>query len=322
VPAVTRYIFSRLLQAVPTVFLASVAIFLLIRLIPGDPALLWAGPDATPQVIAAMRQKMGLDEPLPVQYMIWAGRALRGDLGASMISRYEVWRLLRMRLPATLELTVTAFILTLLIALPLGILAAVKQHSGFDATVGVYTALGLGVPNFWLGILFILLFALALGWLPPQGRVPLLDEPARAWRHLLMPAVTLAATQSAILARFVRASMVEVLYEDHVRTARAKGLRERVVVMRHALRNALIPVVTVIGIQIGRLLGGAVIVESVFAWPGVGRMMLKAIEERDYAVVQGGLLLLVMVFITINLLTDLAYAFIDPRIRPSSERSR
>jgi peptide/nickel transport system permease protein len=319
---VTRYIFSRLLQAVPTVFLASVAIFLLIRLIPGDPALLLAGPDATPQVIAAMRQKMGLDEPLPVQYMIWAGRALRGDLGASMISRYEVWRLLRMRLPATLELTVTAFILTLLIALPLGILAAVKQHSGFDATVGVYTALGLGVPNFWLGILFILLFALALGWLPPQGRVPLFDEPARAWRHLLMPAVTLAATQSAILARFVRASMVEVLYEDHVRTARAKGLRERVVVMRHALRNALIPVVTVIGIQIGRLLGGAVIVESVFAWPGVGRMMLKAIEERDYAVVQGGLLLLVMAFITINLLTDLAYAFIDPRIRPSSERSR
>ena len=319
---VTRYIFSRLLQAVPTVFLASVAIFLLIRLIPCDPALLLAGPDATPQVIAAMRQKMGLDEPLPVQYMIWAGRALRGDLGASMISRYEVWRLLRMRLPATLELTVTAFILTLLIALPLGILAAVKQHSGFDATVGVYTALGLGVPNFWLGILFILLFALALGWLPPQGRVPLFDEPARAWRHLLMPAVTLAATQSAILARFVRASMVEVLYEDHVRTARAKGLRERVVVMRHALRNALIPVVTVIGIQIGRLLGGAVIVESVFAWPGVGRMMLKAIEERDYAVVQGGLLLLVMAFITINLLTDLAYAFIDPRIRPSSERSR
>jgi peptide/nickel transport system permease protein len=319
---VTRYIFSRLLQAVPTVFLASVAIFLLIRLIPGYPALLLAGPDATPQVIAAMRQKMGLDEPLPVQYMIWAGRALRGDLGASMISRYEVWRLLRMRLPATLELTVTAFILTLLIALPLGILAAVKQHSGFDATVGVYTALGLGVPNFWLGILFILLFALALGWLPPQGRVPLFDEPARAWRHLLMPAVTLAATQSAILARFVRASMVEVLYEDHVRTARAKGLRERVVVMRHALRNALIPVVTVIGIQIGRLLGGAVIVESVFAWPGVGRMMLKAIEERDYAVVQGGLLLLVMAFITINLLTDLAYAFIDPRIRPSSERSR
>ena len=320
--AVTRYIVSRLLQAVPTVFLASIAIFLLIRLIPGDPALLLAGPDASPEAIQALRQKLGLDQPLPVQYVIWAGSAVRGDLGLSMISRYEVWQLLGMRLPATLELTVTAFVLTLLVALPLGILAAVKQHSSLVATVGVYTALGLGVPNFWLGILFILLFALALGWLPPQGRVPLLEEPGRAWRHLLMPAVTLAVTQSAILTRFVRASMVEVLYEDHVRTARAKGLRERVVVIRHAFRNALIPVVTVIGIQIGRLLGGAVIVESVFAWPGVGRMMLKAIEERDYAVVQGGLLLMVMAFIAINLLTDLAYAFIDPRVRPSSGGSR
>lgn len=312
-----RYIVSRLLQAVPTVILASVAIFLLIHLIPGDPAMLLAGPDAGPEVVQALRQKLGLDQPLPVQYAIWAGSALRGDLGVSMISRYEVWRLVGMALPATLELMTVAFLLTLLVSLPLGIVAAVKQHSGFDAAVSVFTALGIGVPNFWLGILLILLFALALGWLPPQGRAPLLEEPGRAWRFLLLPAITLAVTQSAILTRFVRASMVEVLYEDYVRTARAKGLRDRMVVIGHALRNALIPVVTVIGIQIGRLLGGAVIVESVFAWPGVGRLLLKAIEERDYAVVQGGLLLLVVAFIVINLLTDLAYAVIDPRIRPS-----
>ncbi|MDA8219336.1 MAG: ABC transporter permease [Dehalococcoidales bacterium] len=311
------YIIRRLLQLIPVVLLASVLVFLLLRLVPGDPAETVAGPDATPDVIEAVRHKMGLDQPLPVQYGIWLGDVVRGDLGESYISKMPVSELIGYAFPATLQLTLAALFLAVCISIPFGVIAAVKQASKFDLMVQGYTALGLGVPNFWLGILLILLFALVLGWLPPGGRIDPMQNPGMALRTLLLPAVTLAVHMSAVFTRFVRSAMLEVLHEDYVRTARAKGLEERAVVLGHALRSALVPVVTVVGLQFGRLLGGAVVVESVFAWPGLGRLMIQAVEQRDYTVVQASLLWLVLVFVLINLLTDITYAYLDPRIRLS-----
>jgi peptide/nickel transport system permease protein len=308
---VMGYVIRRLLQAIPVLVLTSGLVFLLLHLVPGDPATILAGPDAEPEVLEAVRKDLGLDQPLPVQYVKWVGHALHGDLGKSQISGLPAWSLLAIALPATLELTVAALLLALFIAVPTGLLAAIHQRRSADLAISTFTAVGLALPNFWVGILLILLFALALGWLPPAGRADLLRDPVQALRHLALPALTLAIPQSAIFSRFLKASVVEVLREDYVRTARAKGLAEASVLARHVIRNALIPVVTVLGMQFGRLLGGAVIIESVFAWPGVGRLMLKAIGDRDYAVVQGGLLILVMTFVLINLATDLSYGFLE-----------
>ncbi len=309
------YILRRLLQLIPVVVLSSVLVFLLLHLVPGDPAETVAGPDATPDVVAAVRHKMGLDQPLAVQYGRWLGNIARGDLGTSYISHLPVIDLVGYAFPATLQLTLVALVLALVISLPLGVLASLKQASKLDLVVQGYTALGLGVPNFWLGILLILVFALFLGLLPPGGRIDPMQNPTMGLKTLILPAVTLGIQISAVFTRFVRTAMLEVLHEDYVRTARAKGLPERVVVVRHALRSALVPVVTVVGLQFGRLLGGAVVVESVFAWPGVGRLIIQAVEQRDYTVVQAGLLGLVAVFLLINLMTDIMYAFLDPRIR-------
>jgi peptide/nickel transport system permease protein len=314
------YILRRLLHLIPVVLLTSVLVFLLLHLVPGDPAETVAGPDATPDVIQAVRQKMGLDRPLPVQYGIWLGNVARFDLGASYISKMPVIDLVGYAFPATIQLALAGLFLALAVSLPLGVLASVKQASKLDLFVQSFTALGLGVPNFWLGILLILLFALILGILPPGGRIDPMQSPAMGLKTLILPAVTLGVQMSAVFTRFVRAAMLEVLHEDYVRTARAKGLHERVVVVRHALRSALVPVVTVVGLQFGRLLGGAVVVESVFAWPGVGRLIIQAVEQRDYTVVQAALLWLVLVFLLINLITDVLYAFLDPRIRLGAER--
>lgn len=317
----TAYVIRRILQTVPVLVLTSAFVFLLLHLVPGDPALIMAGPDATPEVIEAVRKDLGLDQPLPVQYLKWIGHVLRGDLGKSLISGFPAWNLLCLALPATLELTIAALFMALLIAVPTGIIAAIRQRGSADLAISTFTAVGLALPNFWVGILLILLFALVLGWLPPAGRVEFARDPVLAVKHLLLPALTLAIPQSAIFSRFLKAAVVDVMREDYVRTARAKGLAERRVLTRHVIRNSLIPVVTVLGMQFGRLLGGAVIIESVFAWPGVGRLMLKAIGDRDYTVVQGGLLFLVMTFVLINLLTDLSYGLLDPRIRLAQERS-
>ena len=314
------YILRRLLHLIPVVLLTSVLVFLLLHLVPGDPAETVAGPDATPDVIQAVRQKMGLDRPLPVQYGIWLGNVARFDLGASYISKMPVIDLVGYAFPATIQLALAGLFLALAVSLPLGVLASVKQASKLDLFVQSFTALGLGVPNFWLGILLILLFALILGILPPGGRIDPMQSPVMGLKTLILPAVTLGVQMSAVFTRFVRAAMLEVLHEDYVRTARAKGLHERVVVVRHALRSALVPVVTVVGLQFGRLLGGAVVVESVFAWPGVGRLIIQAVEQRDYTVVQAALLWLVLVFLLINLITDVLYAFLDPRIRLGAER--
>jgi len=313
------YILRRLLHLIPVVLLTSVLVFLLLHLVPGDPAETVAGPDATPDVIQAVRQKMGLDRPLPIQYGIWLGNVARFDLGASYISKMPVIDLVGYAFPATIQLALAGLFLALAVSLPLGVLASVKQASKLDLFVQSFTALGLGVPNFWLGILLILLFALILGILPPGGRIDPMQSPVMGLKTLILPAVTLGVQMSAVFTRFVRAAMLEVLHEDYVRTARAKGLHERVVVVRHALRSALVPVVTVVGLQFGRLLGGAVVVESVFAWPGVGRLIIQAVEQRDYTVVQAALLWLVLVFLLINLITDVLYAFLDPRIRLGAE---
>jgi len=313
-----RYILRRVLLAVPTLLLASLAVFLLLRLIPGDPAATVAGSDATPDQVQAVRRSLGLDRPLPVQYADWLGRVLRGDFGRSLIGRYDVWTQIQRAYPATIQLTLAAMLLAVCIALPLGLLAALHPRSWLDRAISAFNALATGIPNFWLGILLILLFALQFPVLPPGGRVAFDEDAGAALKSLVLPTLTLASGLAAVLTRFIRSALLEVLTEDYVRTARAKGLREAAVVRRHALRNALIPVVTVLGLQLGRLLGGAVIVEAVFAWPGMGRLVVQAITSRDYIVVQGALLLLVTAFILINLVVDITYGFLDPRVRVSS----
>jgi peptide/nickel transport system permease protein len=319
---VIGFILSRLAQAIPVMFLASVGVFLLLHLLPGDPAMLLAGPDATDAMIAFVRQDMGLDQPLPVQYAVWLGHMLHGDLGRSVFSKLPVSQLIGQRAPATLELAGVGELLTILIALPLGVTAAVRQRTAADWTISSATSLGLAIPNFWLGILMILLFAVALGWLPPGGHGDLLRDPLTELKFLALPAFTLALPQAMNLSRLTKASVLEMLYEDHVRTARAKGLSNAAVINGHVLRNALVPIVTAIGLDIGRLLGGALIVETIFAWPGLGTLMLTAVGNRDYVIVQACLLLLVTVFIAVNLLADISYGFLDPRIRLASGRAR
>ena len=313
------YLFSRLLQALPVLVFASVVVFLVIHFVPGDPALTVLGPEARPEQVEAMRQRMGLDRPLAVQYGRWLARVLQGDLGASVINSYPVWSLVGLKLPATVSLTLGALLVALAIALPLGALAAVRQGRLVDRLAVWFSALGLSVPSFWLGVLLVLVFSLRLRWFPASGYVPLLDRPMVALRHLALPCLTLGVAMAAVLTRFVRSAVLEVIRQDYIRTARAKGLRERAVLVRHAFRNALIPVLTVVALQVGNLLGGAVVTEAIFDFPGVGQLILYAVTTKDYPVVQGALLLLVTALIVINLLTDLGYALLDPRVRYSRE---
>ena len=315
-----EFTLRRLLQVLPVVVLSSVGVFLLLHLVPGDPVAVLAGPDATPETIQAMRQELGLDRSLPVQYGIWLGRVLRGDFGRSYAYRRPVGELILQRIPATVELAVAGLTLALLVAIPTGVLAAVRQGSVFDWLASTLSGFAIAVPNFWFGILAIIVFSLTLGWLPPGGMVELSRDPVAGLRFLVLPAVTLALNQAAVLSRFVKASVLEVLNEDYVRTARAKGLSEPQVTRRHVVRAALIPVATVLGLEFGRLLGGAVIVESVFAWPGMGRLIVQGILHRDYPIVQATLLLLVITFVAVNLATDLVYGLLDPRIRLSARR--
>jgi peptide/nickel transport system permease protein len=312
---VSTYLIRRVAQTLPVLVLASIVVFVFLRLVPGNPALILAGPDATPDVVAAIHKQMGLDDPWPQQYLIWLGHVLHGDLGRSYITNLPIAQLIAEAVPATVELTLTALFLAVLVGIPTRIISAVWHRRPIDWIITALNALGLAVPNFWVGILLILVLSVRLRWLPPGGRVDFTADPGAAWRSLVLPAVTLFHPISAALSRFTRASMLEVLHEDYIRTARAKGLSGWGVIARHALRNALIPVITILGIQFGRLLGGAVIIESIFTWPGVGRLILQGVLNRDYALVQGALLLLVTVFITINLLVDLLYGVCDPRVR-------
>lgn len=309
------FIVRRLLQTIPVLFLFSIVVFAALRLVPGDPALVILGLDATPEAVAEIRKDMGLDKPIFVQYGIWLGDVVQGDFGVSWRSKQSVESLILRSLPATLELTIGAMIVAIVVALPLGIISGMRPNSIFDVAATGFSLLGVAIPGFWLGLMLLLLISVKWNWLPPSGHVPLLEDPVASIRHLILPAITLGVGLAAPLARFVRSGMLDALGTDYIRTARAKGLPERLVVIRHALRNGLLSVVTIIGLEFGALLGGAVITESVFNWPGIGTLLLNAIKQRDYAMVQGTVLFISSIFIVVNLIVDLSYGLLDPRIR-------
>ncbi len=301
------YIRRRLLQSIFVVWGVSVLVFFLLRLAPGDPVVMLLAESASPEQIAAARAKWGLDQPIPVQYVVFLGRALRGDLGDSLFFQQPAIEVLFERMPATLQLSGVALLFSLAVAIPMGILSALKRDSIWDYLGTGLAMLGQAIPPYWLGIMLILLFSVSLRWFPTSGRGTL--------SHLVLPAITLGSVLMALVTRLVRSGMLDVLSEDYVRTARAKGLVERTVIVRHALRNILIPLVTVIGLQLGALFGGAVIVESIFAWPGVGRLALQAISARDYPLVQAAVLIISIVYVFLNLAVDILYVYLDPRIR-------
>jgi peptide/nickel transport system permease protein len=309
------YITRRLLALAPVLLIVATVGFFLIYLTPGDPAAVMLGPDATDEDLAALRQIMGLDRPLLVQLGRWYARMLRGDLGYSIFLQRPVLQAIYERLEPTGLLTVLSLLLAIAIGVPAGIAAAVRRNTWVDqASMGV-ALVGVSVPNFWLGLNLILLFSVYLGLFPVAGYVPLADSPAGTLRTLVLPAVTLGISASALIARMTRSSMLEVLGQDYVRTARAKGNRERRVVYWHALRNAMIPTVTVIGLALGGLLAGAVVTETVFALPGVGRLVISSVLRRDYPVVQGVLMFIAAVYVLVNLLIDLIYVYLDPRVK-------
>jgi peptide/nickel transport system permease protein len=310
-----KYLVGRLLATIPVLIGTSLFTFLLVRLVPGDPIQIMLGPEVQGNARAEISRLYGLDRPWPVQYIEWLGNVLRGDLGTSIRTSLPVTESIWQRLPATLELTLLALIIGLLIGIPFAIVAA--QHRGrlVDGLFSAIVLIGISMPGFWLATLLVLAFALNLRWLPSIGFVPLFENPAENLRRMILPALSLGVAFGATTMRFTRSSLLEVFNQDYVRTARAKGLREQLVIYRHALKNALIPVVTVTGIQVGRLLGGAVIIEQIFALPGIGRYIFDAITQRDYPVIQGTVLFFTIMFILVNLFVDILYGVIDPRIK-------
>ncbi len=297
-----------------TLLLISVVTFVVVQVAPGDPAQLILGTEAPPEALADLRAQLGLDSPLPLQYLSWLSGVLRGDLGVSLRHGRPVTELIAERLPVTLSLAILSLALAVLLAVPLGVLAAVRQHSALDYGVLVFAQAGLALPSFWIGILLILFFALSLRWLPSGGYVPWAENPLDTLRSLAMPVLALGLPVAGVLARLVRASMLEELSRDHIRTARAKGLSEQQVIVRHVLRNALIPTVTLLGLQLGFLLGGSIVIEQVFALPGLGRLVLFAINNRDLPLIQGLVLFIAVLVVGINFLVDMAYTWLDPRI--------
>jgi peptide/nickel transport system permease protein len=300
---------------IPLLFLVSLVVFLLVHALPGDTAVLFLGEEADAETIARFRTNHGFDRPLPVQYVDWLQKAVRGDLGRSLRTNQPVTEAILQRLPVTLELLVSALLVSLSIALPRGIVSAVRRNSGLDLLSTLFALVGFATPNFWLGLILIYVFALLLRWLPASGFVPLLSSLPDNIRSLILPAITLGTALAALVTRQLRSGMLEVLRQDYVRTAHAKGLNERQVVAKHALKNALIPVVTVIGLQIGGLLGNTIIAETLFALPGVGRLMIDSIFSRDFFVVQGVVLFLAVGYVLSNLAVDVLYSYLDPRIR-------
>jgi peptide/nickel transport system permease protein len=309
------YAVRRLVGVVPVLLLVALGSFLLVHLVPGDPAMVMLGNDATPEQLRALRAQMGLDRSLPEQFVIWMGEAVRGNLGESFFLGRPVTRALLERLPATLQLAVLSLLFSLLIGIPSGIAAAVRRNSRWDQAVMIAAMGGISIPSFWLGLALILVFSVQLGWLPSGGYAPVWEEFGRGLRSLILPAISLGFMQAALIARMTRSSMLEVLRQDYVRTARAKGVREWIVILRHTLKNAMIPVITTIGTAFGVLLGGAVIVEIVFTYPGLGRLVVLAVQRRDYPLVQGALLLTSVIYVVVNLIVDLLYSVFDPRIR-------
>jgi peptide/nickel transport system permease protein len=311
------YVIRRLLSSIPVLLIVSMCVFALTNLLPGDPVRALAGNDVvtTPEMEARLRHDLGLDRPLPVQYLHWLGDALTGDLGRSIQSHHQVVDALGERLPVTLQLAIVSWCIGIGIAVPLGVLAALHRDSWIDHSATVLALSGVAMPSFWMGLMLILVFAVWLNVLPPSGFVDLWSNPAEAVRHLALPAFTLGVHMTGTLTRQTRSSMLEVLGQDYVRTARSKGLRERRVITLHALRNAMLPILTVLGIQAGVLVGGTVVIEQVFAIPGMGRLAVSAVFAQDIPVIQGVVLVAAGAVLLANLLTDLAYGLLDPRIR-------
>ncbi len=312
-----RYLLRRLLLLVPVLLGVSVVVFLVLHLSPGDPAEIMLGSQASQADVARLRADLGLDEPLPLQYARWMAHVLQGDLGRSIRLRQPVLGEVLIRFRATLILTTTALFLSTVCGIALGVLSAARPRSLVDRLSTLGSIFGTSMPSFWLGLVLMVCFSLWLGWLPASGMYGAHGTGGLAdlLSHLALPAVTLAAASTTIIARLTRSTMLDILRQDFVRTARAKGLVERGVVLRHALRNALIPTVTVVGVQAGYLLGGAILTETVFAWPGVGTLMIQGILARDFPLVQGCVLVIALGFVVFNLAVDLLYAFLDPRIR-------
>jgi peptide/nickel transport system permease protein len=317
----TRFLARRLLQMIPVLFFVTLIIFALINLIPGDAARLFLGEEATPEAIAALRHEMGLDQPLYVQYVRWVGRMARGDFGYSFKDHRPVLQTLLEKLPVTAELTAGALVIAWVVAIPAGVLAAWRQRTAVDYGASAAALGGLSIPNFWLGIMLIYLFAVHLRWLPASGYVPITENLGRNLRALIMPAFNLGIVLAAVVMRQLRSSMLEVLSADFVRTARAKGLAQLVVLVRHALRNAVIPVITVMGIQLGTLLGGAIITETIFAVPGLGQLAVNSIYGRDYPMLEGVVIASALAILAVNLFVDIVYSLIDPRIKLARSRT-
>jgi peptide/nickel transport system permease protein len=332
-----RYILKRLLNLIPVLLGITLLVFILLHLIPGDPAQILAGTRATPEIVEGIREQLGLNKPLPVQYLLFLGNLLRFNLGNSIMSGASIIQEIAIRWPATFELSLAAMLIALILGIPAGVLAAVRKNSAIDNLTMSGSLVGVSMPVFWLGLLLIYLFAVNWQWLPPGLRIsqevassfkPLtgfyvLDALLQLnWKalkdvlaHLVLPALTLSTIPLAIIARITRSAMLEVLSQDYIRTARAKGVLERWVIFKHALKNALLPVVTIIGLQFGTLLSGAILTETIFSWPGIGFWIYDGILNRDYPVVQGGVIFVSISFVLINLLVDISYAFLDPRIQ-------
>ncbi len=310
-----EFLLKRLATIVPTLVFVSMLIFGLQQLLPGDPAKILAGEEQDPSVVAHLREKLHLDEPLPVRYAYWMGGVLRGDLGDSVRNQQPVLELVAQKLPVTLQLATMAMAIALVIGIPAGIASAVGRGTGWDTAANIFALWGISTPNFWLGILMILFFSVQLGWLPASGYVSPFEDLGANLAAMIMPAFVLGNAIAAVLMRHTRSAMLQVLSADYVRTARAKGLRERVVVLRHALRNALVPIVTLGALELGTLLSGAVLTEQVFTIPGFGKLIVDAVFNRDYAVVQGVVLITATAYIVLNLLADLAYFAVNPRLR-------
>lgn len=332
-----QYILRRLLNLLPVLLGITLLVFTLLHLIPGDPAVVILGERATPEQVAALRERLGLNQPLPLQYLIFLWNLVRLDFGTSIISGVTIAEEIKTRWPATFELSVAAMLIAIILGIPAGVLAAVRKNSAVDNLTMSASLLGVSMPVYWLGLLLIYLFAVNLNWLPPSGRISidagfnfkpitnfylldaLLQLNFKALKdvlaHLVLPALTLSTIPLAIIARITRSAMLEVLSQDYIRTARAKGQLERWVIFKHALKNALLPVVTIIGLQFGTLLGGAILTETIFSWPGIGSWIYEGILARDYPVVQGGVVFVAVAFVLINLLVDLSYALLDPRIQ-------
>ncbi|MGM0445872.1 MAG: ABC transporter permease [Bacillota bacterium] len=329
-----NYIIKRLLALIPVIIGVALVVFLIIHLIPGDPAQTMLGERASPEALAQLRESMGLNQPLYIQFIDFFKGLLRFDLGRSIMSNNPVMNEISVRFPATLELSFFAIVFAVVVGIPAGIFAATHQNSLFDNFSMLVALIGVSMPIFWLGLMLIWLFAVILGWLPPSSRLSVGTEMEYitnilfidsiimmnwaalkdALSHLILPAIALGTIPMAIIARMTRSSMLEVLKQDYIRTAYSKGLRDRVVVYKHALKNAFIPIITVVGLQFGVLLGGAVLTETIFSWPGLGKYLVDAIYARDFPVVQGGILFFAITFVFVNLLVDISYAAIDPRI--------